>query len=375
MPRKRRGRGEGSVIQRGPNLWEGRISLGFDANGRRQRRTVYGKSKQEVLRRLAEIRLQARNPSATNLTVEQWLNHWLQQIQLTHSPSTVTRYRSGLKTLIPLLGKTPLHRLHGWQVLQQLSTFSSASRASLWTILHNAIRQAVRQQVLVHDPLAEIKKPHHVQRTFAVFSEEQVRYFLQTAQQQDIFYYLLFLLALTSGLRLNELRALTWRNWDPATKTITVEFSLGGDDTLRPPKSKSSRRCLRLPSETVRVLELYRQYLQQQGRPTNDEAFIFSLRCGKIVSIKQIYRYLTKIIVLTNARLAEQNISPLPFLRFHDLRHTHATQLLRRGMSIKAVAARMGHASATITLHTYAHVLHLDDQQLCEALEKDWDLT
>jgi hypothetical protein len=74
MPRKRRGRGEGSVIQRGPNLWEGRISLGFDANGRRQRRTVYGKSKQEVLRRLAEIRLQARNPSSTNLTVEQWLN-------------------------------------------------------------------------------------------------------------------------------------------------------------------------------------------------------------------------------------------------------------------------------------------------------------
>jgi len=319
--------------------------------------------------------LQARSPSATNLTVEQWLNRWLQQIQLTHSPSTVTRYRSGLKTLIPLLGKTPLHRLHGWQVLQQLSAFSSASRASLWTILHAAIRQAVRQQVLAHDPLAEIKKPHHVQRTFTVFSEEQVRYFLQTAQQQDIFYYLLFLLALTSGLRLNELRALTWRNWDPVTKTITVEYSLSENGTLKPPKSKSSRRRLRLPSETARALELYRQQLQQQGRPTNDEIFIFSLRHGGVISIKQIYRYLKKIIALTNARLAEQNIPPLPFLRFHDLRHTHATQLLRRGMSIKAVAARMGHASATITLHTYAHVLHLDDQQLCEALEKDWDLT
>jgi integrase len=104
-----------------------------------------------------------------------------------------------------------------------------------------------------------------------------------TARQGGTFSYLLFLLALTSGLRLNELLALTWKNWDPITKTITVEHSLGPNGTFGPPKTKSSRRRLRLPSETASVLESYRQQLQQQGRPVDNETFIFLLPQGKVV--------------------------------------------------------------------------------------------
>jgi integrase len=63
-------------------------------------------------------------------------------------------------------------------------------------------------------------------------------------------------------------------------------------------------------------------------------------------------------------------ISALPSIRFHDLRHTHATTLLARGHSIKAVSHRLGHASIDITLKTYVHVLPEDDRTLATGLDR-----
>src|SRR5262249_32459874 len=60
----------------------------------------------------------------------------------------------------------------------------------------------------------------------------------------------------------------------------------------------------------------------------------------------------------------------LPEIRFHDLRHTHATPLLARGYSIKAVSQRLGHASIEITLKVDAHVLPTDDAALARGLER-----
>ena len=56
--------------------------------------------------------------------------------------------------------------------------------------------------------------------------------------------------------------------------------------------------------------------------------------------------------------------------RFHDLRHSHASQLLRQGVPVKTVQERLGHANASITLNTYAHVLGGDDQKAVDVLEE-----
>jgi integrase len=57
-------------------------------------------------------------------------------------------------------------------------------------------------------------------------------------------------------------------------------------------------------------------------------------------------------------------------VRFHDLRHSNASQLLRQGVPVKVVSARLGHSNATVTLNTYAHVLAGDDERAAEIMER-----
>jgi integrase len=57
-------------------------------------------------------------------------------------------------------------------------------------------------------------------------------------------------------------------------------------------------------------------------------------------------------------------------VRFHDLRHTHASNLLSQGQSLKAVSQRLVHANPNMTLRVYAHVMPGDDKQLAAGVER-----
>lgn len=59
----------------------------------------------------------------------------------------------------------------------------------------------------------------------------------------------------------------------------------------------------------------------------------------------------------------------LPYIRFHDLRHTAATLLLLQGVPVKVVSEMLGHASVTITMNLYMHVLPTMQRAAAEAME------
>src|SRR5947209_13277759 len=153
MARRRRGRGEGSIHQRGDGLWVGSISLGYDEKGKRRRRAVYGASKSEVQQRLRELQNDASNGTladAGRMTVGEFLNRWLEN---THRPKVQPTTYAGNEPrirlhLIPHLGRVKLTKISALHVEQLYSDMQEAGdspqeRQKSGKLLRAALRHAV----------------------------------------------------------------------------------------------------------------------------------------------------------------------------------------------------------------------------------------
>jgi integrase len=187
--------------------------------------------------------------------------------------------------------------------------------------------------------------------------------FLRAAEGRRL--YARFALAVGSGMRQGELLGLRWSDVNFEQGTIKVARTLGtvgNQFIVKAPKSKYSRRTINLPSFALAALQAQRHAMLKEGNIT---APVFCTKTGQYISKSNLTRQVLKPILKSVSK-----ISALPSIRFHDLRHTHATTLLARGHSIKAVSHRLGHASIDITLKTYAHVLPEDDRTLATGLDR-----
>jgi integrase len=381
--RKRRGRGEGSVYQDG-DRWVATVSLGYGGEGKRRRRKVYGATKKEVLEKLGELR--SRSPllsDVATMTVGEYVQRWLENTAKSRvRPTTYERYGELVRLhVIPHLGQVKLARLEGIHVEQFYADLERA-KASDWTrrmagtLLSNALRHAVQRKMIPHNPVTEISKPRPAEREMQTLSAEQVRLFHQGASEYRL--KALFVLAVATGLRQGELLGLKWEDVDLSTGKLTVKRSLaevGGEFLLKEPKSKNSRRTIKVPGYALDALHEHRKAMLAEGNLS--APVIFCTRNGTFIRKSNLIRYTFRpIFKRMNKRLRKEaektggEPQQLPILRFHDLRHTHATLLLSQGHSIKAVSLRLGHADIGITLKHYAHVLPGDDDRLAESLDR-----
>jgi integrase len=178
-------------------------------------------------------------------------------------------------------------------------------------------------------------------------------------------------------MRQGQLLGLQWSDLDLDKGTVTVSRSLAqikGQCILKEPKSKRSRRTIAPPRIVVSALRDHRQAVLKEG---NFAAPVFCTRTGNFIAKSNLIRQVHKPIVhRANERAVEavknEGRQPdlLPGIRFHDPRHTHATNLLAQGHSVKAVSQRLGHGSIEITLRVYSHVLPEDDAALAEGLDR-----
>jgi integrase len=224
-------------------------------------------------------------------------------------------------------------------------------------------------------PAADVVKARPDERETQYLTEPQTQRLLEAARSHRL--NALFALALGSGMRQGELLGLRWEDVDFGTGALLVRRSLAqvrGEFILKEPKSKRSRRMIRLPRFALNALMGHRQAMLKEG---NIAAPVFCTKTGNFIAksnfIRQVFKPLIKRANEMGVKEANDNgieLSLLPAIRFHDLRHTHATGLLARGYSIKAVSQRLGHASVELTLRVYAHVLPTDDGVLAEGLDQ-----
>lgn len=141
----------------------------------------------------------------------------------------------------------------------------------------------------------------------------------------------------------------------------SVEYTYGeaipdADTGTTKTTKTGSVRTIDVDADTMRVVKAWRRELAgltlDLTRPT---AFVFpNVQTGGARSPNEVSRRWRTRIKNARAKLGEDT---LPAIRLHDVRHTHASILLAAGVPVHAVAKRLGHATPTVTLNTYAHVL------------------
>jgi integrase len=366
MARRRRGRGEGSIYLEADGRWTAVVSFGIDPiTGKRRRRKVRGTTKQAVQNRLHE--LQGKGPGEPcRLTVGQFLTRWLENTARENiGENTYERYKRIVNhRLIPRLGGlrladlTPFHVEDFYAELKRAAV-GAPSRHQAGMVLVTALRHAVRLRLIPANPAAEVAKPKLQDREMVILTDDQVRVFLAAARRSR--YYALFTLAVATGMRQGELLALQWEDVDFVNSTVTVRrtvLRVKGRFVIKEPKTKASRRTMTVPPFAMDALHLHRKKMVARGYA--DRPVFCSLQ-GGIMSAQNLRTRTFKPIL---------ERAGLPDMRFHDLRHTHASTLLSKGKSIKAVSRRLGHSNATTTLHVYAHVLPGDDLALANTVQQ-----
>jgi integrase len=266
--------------------------------------------------------------------------------------------------VVPALGKTPLadlrpHHIQAYYVeaLKSGRTdgtggLSPRTVAYHHRILSEALEQAVRQNLLVRNPAKMVDPPRPKRAEIGMLAAEDIRRFLQAAAESE--YFGLLVAALYTGARLGELLALQWRNVDLDKRTMTITHTLyrtGSEWHLKEPKSARSRRQIVMPASLASNLLEHRKTLEAEraamGGVLTAEDFVFGQLNGKPRDERSVNRGFDR--VLRNAGLRH--------IRFHDLRHTHASLLLKAGVHPKVVSERLGHGSVSFTLDVYSHVM------------------
>ncbi|MBA3824136.1 MAG: site-specific integrase [Ktedonobacterales bacterium] len=354
----RRGNSEGTITQRKDGRWEARVSL---PNGKRK--SYYGKSQKEVQKLLLQARkdVEAGLPIADDRqTVAQYFEHWLEMIRHRVKDTGYMTYKRNLnKHILPELGNIVLSKLTVQQIQRLYNKkiedgLAPASVHNIHTIIHAGLDYAVRLSLLQRNISDLVQKPRHQRTRFVTLKEDQVQIFLETVRLHRLA--ALYLLALATGMREGELLGLCWEDVDFPTEIVEVkrslQFSLGKfKRILGEPKTSNAVRRIALPATVLVALKRHKQ-LQDEEKRISGELWdgpydlVFTNTIGRPIHNTWLIRDFHSLLASCG----------LPQIRFHDLRHTAATLLLRRGVNPKIVSEMLGHANIAITLDVYSHV-------------------
>lgn len=226
-------------------------------------------------------------------------------------------------------------------------------------VLSKALKEATRWGLIERNPADLVDPPSlrlvaaRRRRAMRVWDSDQLRTFLESVATDR--FYAFWLTAATTGMRRSELLGLRWSDVDLGAGTVVVNATLvaGADGPLfeEMQKTRAGHRTVSLDAGTVEVLrtELERQEHDRRMAPRwrNEHGLVFVWDDGRHLNPDWVWH---EFVRLTDD-------AGLPRVRFHDLRHTHATLLLRAGVNPRVVSERLGHSSVAFTLDTYAHVL------------------
>ncbi|GGR61042.1 site-specific integrase [Deinococcus seoulensis] len=378
-PRRRAGEGTVRPIRLNGRIvsYRGLASYSDPVTGQRKRRSVSRPTQAEAERALRTL-LQtlpetdwrkprtatcpALPPAPDPASLHAFLLRWLAYKERDVRPSTYRLYVVALQPVLPVLGSRPLAEVQVLDIEELVKVLhherGPQGAGRCLHILRMALRQAVRWQLVPVNVAQDIRKPKTSRRETLVWTPAQAARFLQTAREHRL--YPLFVLALSTGMRRGELLALHWGDVDLASRELTIRHNLvkdaAGHYEIGTPKTDAGHRRILLAEDVTVILREHRKLESRAGRAPGPDELMFTAASGNHVQGRHLDR--------TYQSLTEQ--AGLPGIRFHDLRHTAASLLIRRGVPPKVVADRLGHADASFTLKVYTHVY--DDQRVAAAL-------
>ncbi|MGB9813484.1 MAG: tyrosine-type recombinase/integrase [Thermovenabulum sp.] len=358
----------GHIRKRG-STWT--IVFYVDVNGKKKQKWIGGfKTKKEAEAALAEY-IQKANAGeitlAKDITFADFLEKWIKNYcEANLAPRTLRRYSEIIRLyLIPRLGNIKLQDLRPFHIQQHYTWLldkeegpglAPATALYQHRIIHEALKHAIRWQLIPRNPADAVEPPKARKTEINILAPAQIAELLNFLYQEKHILFIPTLLAATTGMRRGEICGLQWSDIDFERKCLYVRHQLqriDGELVLRETKTAGSRRPVVLDDTTIELLKKHKiaqaEYRLMFG-PEYEIAntnYVCTWPDGRLIDPDYITKAFTKVLDKIN----------LPRVRFHDLRHTHATLLLQEGVNPKIVSERLGHTDIRITLNTYSHVL------------------
>ena len=360
---------KGHLRERSPGRWAIILDVNDGATGRRKRKWhSFAGTKREAQKECARLvtEMQAGayvEPAKTTLAafLDRWLAHMASQV----APRSHERYTEiARKNVVPLLGGAVLTALRPEQISTAYAKALASGRRDgkgglsprtvhhMHRILRQALGQAVRWGILARNPADAVKPPKVERRKIKALDALDTALLLNHFRPTRMF--VPVMLGVLCGLRRGEVTALKWGSVDvPGAELSIAESTEQTRAGTREKETKNGRaRTVALPSLAVEELRRHRvrqaEELLRLGIRVTHDTHVFAQADGSPVQPNSLTHEFVRILALSPA---------LPRIRFHDLRHSHATHLLANGVHPKIAQERLGHSSVGITLDLYSHVL------------------
>ena len=308
------------------------------------------------------------------LTVEEFLLTWIDNHEKRLKPTTAHKYRQLIRLyLIPQLGALKISDIRPTHIENFYSHYTlnvgvngqmlaPTTIAQCGAILKKALKYAVEVEgLLSFNPATRVPLPKGTGNSVTPWNMDELNTFMEVASEHRLFFF--FRLSAFTGARRGELLALRWSDFDGRSIMITksrLEVAGVAFEQLSTKGGSNGQRRVVLDSETIDLFNAHRKRQLQErlslGANWQDDNFIFTQENGLPLdpgTPSHLFGKLTEKAGLRPTRL-------------HDLRHLHATELLRLGEPLHVVAQRLGHRDAMVTATIYAHVSNEQDETASE---------
>ena len=359
---KRGPRGSGSVRERKPGYWEVRVpSRNAEGKAIQVSRYVQGTRRDaEKKRRQMLDEVDRGHHQHGKKTVADLFEAWLKLVETQRAPLTVKAYRGNTKNhILPALGHIPLEKLSP----ADLDNFYISLRDKpeplapntihlVSSIMGRALNQGMKWGWLVNNPAVRSSPPPKQETEITPPTWQQIAELIQSTERTDPTVAMVIFLAALTGMRRGELSALRWS--DTASGRLTVSrgaINLAGKGVVvSNAKTRKSVRTIGIAEHLEAALREHRTRMEKRaadaGVSLSPAAYVFSdvPTCSVPIGPDEIGR-----------RYREARSKCGHTYRLHDLRHAHAAWLMGKGVDVKTVSGRLGHASAKVTLDVYGH--------------------
>lgn len=394
----RRGHNEGTArFNDSRDRWEARFSYTDPRDNEVKRKMFTAESRPKALAKGREFIKSLEDgllPDADKLTLEVWIDRWLEDYAKPKVRiKSWEKYRSSLayvknskfaKVFLPRIkapdlqsffnqllidgGREKVTIIEGKEVKEKKGLSSSTVRG-VRRYLTLCLDQALKSGLLVRNPVKATIQPKLITEEIHPLSVEQAESLKAVAKVTGEVPNTVILLALNTGMRLGEVFGLMWSDIDMTKGTIHVQRSLVTSTTkgqiFEDPKTAKSKRKIPIPKTVLKELQKYKKWQEWQQHLLGDRWTDMGLVIANITGRPYDTSNFTSRVfkkMLDNAGIDRG-------FKFHDLRHTHATLLLRQGVNAKVVSDRLGHSTITMTLDTYSHLLPDMQETAVSALE------
>lgn len=376
---KKRGNGEGTIFKReinGKTLWvtEYTIAMYDEKTGKRKRKTIYGKTRQEVKNKLEKIITDLNTDSYVDKSkikfkdlTKELIDNSYKLNQLSDS-SYIRKLNTYNQICSHYMAEMEIQKISEDDLkdfLIYITKYSNSVIGKIYGVINNTFKRAVRKNIIKYnflDDKMEFCKPKSSKKDKNIhgFTIEEQKQFIQAIKKDTRFkYHYQFLLSLYTGLRMGEINALDKdSDIDFENKIIHVRRTLTKDTKDKTvmgsyTKTKNGIRDIVMDEQVEFILK---EYLNKEYQPNSENLLFFNLK-------KNTY-YTTGQINMVFKRFCEHySIGKGYDVNQHMLRHTFATRCIEAGMPANVLSKIMGHADIRTTLEIYCDVFDNYEKQ------------